>query len=204
MTNTQLAELLLVRLYDLAESGGHMTLHELNPIAKELGVTDSMKVFNIAKSLEQRGLIKGAFGRNVSACFTGNGSMFVEQGGDTGIIEEFRHSPARFIVDQSTHFYGPVSGSNVAAHSTVGSQGVADSNVERLLKAIVDRLAADSSLDETRRSELRQDIEALRSELQRSSPRRGMLRELLSTLSDVSSIAQLATQLQAALGPLTG
>lgn len=201
MTNTQLAELFLVKLYELAESRGHMTVHGLNQIARQFGVTDASKVFNIAKSLEGRGLITALFTHDltVSACITGDGSLFVEQGGATGVIGEFRRSPAQFIVDNSTHFHGPVSGSNVAVRSTVGSQEVAG-NVETLLRAITDRLAADSSLDETRLRELQQDVEGLRLELQRSSPRRGVLRELLSTLSDVSSIAQLAVELQTALG----
>ena len=208
MTNTELAELFLLRLYDLAEAGGYSRFHSLDEIAHEFGVTDRMKVFNIGKSLENRGLITPAFTHDgSSACINGDGALFAEQGGSTGVIAAFRRDPGRFLisVDQSTHFHGAVSGSNIAIHSDVESQQAAlPAGVENVLKAIADRLTADSSLDERRRGELQRDVEAIRSELYRSQPRRGVLRELLGTLADVSSIGQFVIQLQPLLSSLGG
>lgn len=129
MTNTQLAELLLVRLYDLAESQGHSELHALNEIAAEFGITDKSKVFNLAKTLEGRGLIQGSFtsGPAVKARITGEGVLLVERGGDTGVIRDYREHPQSFSVaiDQSTHFHAAVANSNVVAHSPEATQRLA-------------------------------------------------------------------------------
>lgn len=203
MTNTELAELFLLKLYDLAEAGGYSRSHSLDEIAREFGVTDHMKVLNIGESLASRGLITPGFSHDGSSAFiNGDGALFVEQGGTTGVIEAFRRDPGRFLisVDQSTHFHGPVSGSNIAVHSTVGSQeATLPAGVEKVLGAIADRLATDASLDERQRGELVRDVEAIRSELHRAGPRKGLLRELLATLSDVSSIGQFVVQLQGLL-----
>ena len=100
MTNTELSELLLVRLYDLAESEGHFKLHDLNETAQEFGITDMARVFRLAQALEGRGLITGAFasGPSVHASITGEGTLFVEQGGNTGIIKDYREHPQSFTV----------------------------------------------------------------------------------------------------------
>ncbi len=102
MTNIELAELFVLRLYDLAEAGGYSRFHSLDEIAKEFGVTDRVKGFNIGKSLEKRGLITPVFTHaGSSACINGDDALFVEQGGSTGVIPTFRCNPERFLVSVS-------------------------------------------------------------------------------------------------------
>ena len=208
MTNSELAELFLVRLYDLAEAHGYARFHSLDAIAEEFGVSDSMKIFNIGKSLANRGLITPAFTHgNTSASINGDGALFVEQGGSTGVISDFRQHPERFriSVDQSTHFHGAVSGSNIAVHSAeVNQHTTLPTEIDALLKAINERLAADSTLGDKQRGELLKDVETVRTELQRSVPRKGILREVLGSLGDVSSIGQFVLQLQEVLTKLGG
>lgn len=97
MTNTEFAELLLLRLYDLAESEGYAHLHDLMAIARQLGVTDDVKVLRIGKTLADRGLIQEAFTHDgLDACISGAGALLVEQGGSTGIIGAFRQAPGRY------------------------------------------------------------------------------------------------------------
>ncbi len=57
MNTSELAELFLTSLYDLAETKGHGNMFSLNDIAKQFGVTDQTKISNTAKSLESRNLI---------------------------------------------------------------------------------------------------------------------------------------------------
>lgn len=85
MTNTQLAEILLLRLYEHAETAGHGSLVELNAVAAELGETDVMKIYTLSKLLRDRGLTEGRFslGGRVRASITGAGALFVESGGAT-------------------------------------------------------------------------------------------------------------------------
>ncbi len=103
-------------------------------------------------------------------------------------------------VDQSTHFHGSISGSNVAVHSQVGSQ---PSTLSPDQNALIDRisslLAQDQEVAEAQRHELLDDIRNLRAELQRARPRGGIVREILATLGDIASICGLVIQLQQSL-----
>ena len=207
MTNTQLAELLLVRLYDLAEAEGHGKWYSLNEIAAEFGVTDKGKVFNIADALEDRGLIQASFtmGPAVNACIKGEGTLFVEQGGNTGVIQTYRENPQIFSVaiDQSTHFYAPISGSNVAVHSGSTSQNLAQpSEILAILADIEASIRETTGILEERREEALSDVAVLKSELSRKQPRRPIVEAVLATLGDLSSITSLLMQLQPLLAGL--
>jgi hypothetical protein len=81
MTNIQLAELFLLRLYDTAEAEGHCKQLLLNKIAAELGISDIMKVHHVAKFLEGRGLIQGRHGLDggVRAAITGEGAVLLRE-----------------------------------------------------------------------------------------------------------------------------
>ena len=61
MNNTEFAELLLTRIYDLAEKNGHHTVVNFIDEAKKFGITDQGKVENIADYLKNRGLIDASF-----------------------------------------------------------------------------------------------------------------------------------------------
>jgi hypothetical protein len=208
MTNTELSELLLVRLYDLAEAEGHFKLHDLNGIAREFGVTDMARVFRLAQALEGRGLITGSFasGPSVHVSITGEGTLFVEQGGNTGVIRNYREHPQTFTVaiDQSTHFHATVENSNVAIHSPEARQHLAPSaEISSLLAAIEASVQTDSRLDQHRRDEALSDISVLRTELARERPRRPVADSILATLGDLSSITSLLMQLQPLLSGLS-
>jgi hypothetical protein len=208
MTNTELSELLLVRLYDLAEAEGHFKLHDLNEIAQDFGVTDMARVFRLAQALEGRDLITGSFasGPSVHASITGEGTLFVEQGGNTGVIRDYREHPQTFSVsiDQSTHFHAAVANSNVAVHSPEVRQHLElSAEISSLLAAIEASVQTDSRLDQRRRDEALSDVSVLRSELARERPRRPVVDSILATLGDLSSITSLIMQLQPLLSGLS-
>jgi hypothetical protein len=205
MTTTQLIELLLLRLYDSANAHGRAEPVDLAAVAAEIGETDPMKVYNAGKALESRGLIRAAFryggdsGGPIDAWITSDGELLVEHGGMTGIIADFRRNPQRFMVsiDQSRHFHGAVSNSNIAAHSQVSAQSLALRQEQlAITERIADTIQKDLSLADEQRRHLLADVRTLRDELQRPKPRGGLIRDLLGTLSDVSSIAGLIIQLQ--------
>jgi CxxC motif-containing protein (DUF1111 family) len=207
VTNTELAELLLVRLYELAEAEGHSKFHGLNEIAAEFGVSDKSKVFNLGKVLEGRGLIQGSFvmGPAVHAAITGEGSLFVERGGDTGVIKDYREHPQSFNVsiDQSTHFHAAVAGSNVAVHSSNTTQRLGPPpEIRSLLAAIEATIRSSADIGERPREEALNDVEVLHSELAREKPRKPVVDTILATLGDLSSITSLLMQLQPLLAGL--
>jgi predicted nucleotide-binding protein len=93
MKSTELAELFLTRLYDLAETKGHGNYYSLDEIAGEFGEKDRGKVMEVARYLASQGWIdKSITTGGSSARILGAGSVFVEQGGRTGIIQKYRAS----------------------------------------------------------------------------------------------------------------
>ena len=207
VTNTELAELLLVRLYDLAEAEGHFKLHGLNEIAAGFGISDMAKVFRLAEALEGRGLIKAAFahGPTVHAAITGEGSLLVERGGDTGVIRDYREHPQSFnvAIDQSTHFHASVAGSNVAVHSSNVTQRLAPlPEIRSILSAIEAAIRSNAEIGEQRREEALSDVAVLHSELAREKPRKQVAETILASLGDLSSLASLLVQLQPHLASL--
>jgi hypothetical protein len=201
MNSRELGELILVELYKLAEREGHGQPKSLLQIAKKFGESDVHKVYNMLKVLDGRGLVRDAnVAGDIMGYITGEGTMLVEGGGETGIISRYEASPASFIIDQSTKIYGDVHGSQVTTHSQVGSQKLrTSSEASALVLQIIARLAADESLGE-QRVEIMADAEQLKRELGRKEQRWPIVQSLLSSLSDVSSVSSLALQLGAMLG----
>jgi hypothetical protein len=202
MTMTDLADLILTRMHDLAQTQGYAEQFDVRAIAREFGEHEYMKVFNASKVLEGKGWILADYdvGEGIHAFLTGPGSIAVDQGGTTGIIHAFRQDPRRFlVVDRSTHYHGPISGQNLAINSQVGSQSSTFSSVPRevvdMLGRISDQLRRSAELDEAHRHELLNDVQTLLSELQRATPRAGIVRDILSTLANVATIHPWAIQL---------
>src|SRR4030043_1532266 len=97
MTTEELAELFLAHLYNLAEEAPHPNfLFSVNDFAPKLGITDREGLQKAINYLGDRGLIILAsfdmFG-GISAGITIEGSIFVEQGGETGVIQQYRKTP---------------------------------------------------------------------------------------------------------------
>lgn len=104
MTNSELSELILIRLYELAERQGHGKHISLNTLAAELGVEDKGKVLNVARLLESRGQIRAVHTVAGSSAFiTGEGAVLVESGGQTGVIDSYRSDPGRWLRSSMAH-----------------------------------------------------------------------------------------------------
>lgn len=201
---TELAEFLLVKLYELANERDFSQMWVLGSIAAEFGAdADIERLRGIATFLNDRGLIRRIVnGRQINACITPEGAMFVERGGDTGILAQYRTNPERFTLnlDQSTRIYGGVHNSNVASHSSYSRLAMtASTDALELLASLREAIEHDRSLSPERMAEACADIELVRAELGRSSPREQVLRSALGTLGDISSITSLAGQLAAAI-----
>ena len=193
----------LTSLYDLAESEGHTKLFHLNDFATKIGVHDIGKITKAANILESRGLIhlvSYQVGGGVSASISGEGCLFVERGGETGIIQKYRQNPDTFIVkiDQSTNIHGNVSHSSIVTHSQGVTQAVTINNdIQSIVSTIVDTLQADASLNAQDREDLLHDVETLKIQLAKNKKDKSFIEGILSNLSNLSSIASLVLQLRA-------
>lgn len=200
MTTTELAELLLVRLYDLATENDYSQMWILDTVAAEFRDNiDRERVRGVVEALSNRGLIRRIInGRQILACITAEGAFLIERGGDTGVVSKFRTHPEHYMihVDQSTQVYGDLQHSNLAVHSASTRQAIhASPEAHDLLAQIESALSRDSSLEAQQRDDAWADVNLIRAELDRPIPREGILREALATLGDISSIAALAAQL---------
>ena len=199
MTNTELAELLLTTVFDTAEKEGHHTPVPLVKVAQQFGIKDAVKVYNLAKFLESRGLIDPLY-TNLGplARITGEGAIFVERGGDTGIIPKYRKRPSSFVVniDNSTNIYGDVSSSNIAVSSPSASQSISiDSDVEGVINQIGQTLKSDSLLSQIQLTDALHDLETLKLQLMKSTKNKSVIESILANMASISSIGSFVAQL---------
>ena len=199
MTVSELADLVLLKMHEYAETHGHGKIMYIEKLASQLGETDLKKVRNVAIALKKRGLIDAYIRYNQSLGFiSGEGSMLVERGGDTGVIAKYQQNPSSVVlnINNSTNIQGNVSHSNVAAHSSNVTQSVEISpTVEEVLQAIVHQLEQDSSISQDRLADALQDIETIRLQLSKTRKNESLIHSVLGNLADISSIGSLVTQL---------
>lgn len=106
--------------------------------------------------------------------------------------------PLGINVDQSFKNYGSINGSNVAIHSNQVNQTLGEhSEIEKLFQQIIETLLQDTTLTKTKLQELMDDVQSLKKELQRTSPRPRILTELYSFIGNTASIASYLPQLRA-------
>jgi hypothetical protein len=192
MTTTALYQLLLHKLYALAAAGGHGQYYSLNEIAAQAGVLDVIQILDVAKTLKEHGLIRARFelGGNVRAYISAEGALMIESGRS--------EQPRPYIVDESIHFHGAVSGSNIAARSHVGAQThEPPAEVLQILNGIVEALQDDQSLLAQERLHYLDAVLTLRKELISATPKLSVVETMTSTLKRVSSVADLVKQLEA-------
>lgn len=110
--------------------------------------------------------------------------------------------PLAVNVDQSFKNYGSMNGSNIAVHSDQVNQTVGgNSEIEKLFQQITETLQQDATLTRTKLQELMDDAQNLKKELQRTSPRPGILTELYSFFGNTASIAGYLPQLRELIQP---
>jgi len=210
MTTEELAELFLMSLYDMAEAAPHpYFLFSMNEFAPRMGVSDMAELRKALNLLEEKGLVylasTDAWG-GVSAGITMEGSVFVEKGGETGIIERFRRDPSSIgIVPESapspllTHATPePPTQPGPPPQSLVSdpSEGVLDAVLSEMVTAVQN----ETSIEPSARGDLLADIETLRIQLLRHTKNQAVIKALLYNLSEFASLVPLARLILRFLG----
>jgi hypothetical protein len=210
MTTEELAELFLMSLYDMAEAAPHpYFLFSMNDFAPKMGISDMSELRKALNLLEEKGMVylasTDAWG-GVSAGITMEGSVFVEKGGDTGIIERFRRDPSSIgIVPQAAPaplptYAAPESsappGLPPQSPDSDPSEGVFDAVLSEMATAVQN----DTTIELSARSDLHTDIETLRIQLLRHTKNQAVIKALLYNLSEYPSLAPLARLILRFLG----
>ncbi len=200
MTTEELAELFLAHLYDLAEAAPHPNfLFSVNDFAPRYGVTDVRGLQAALHYLGDRGLIILAsidMTSGISAGITMEGSVFVERGGETGIIKKYRRNPTDFFIDTPE----PAADVSPVHHAPPSPpperrRFVPGRALDALLLDIEEFLDNDDTLTEEIKKDLRSDIATLKIQISRNIKNKAVIEALLSDLSRVPSIAPLVTGL---------
>ena len=202
MTTEELAELFLASLYDMAESAPHpYFLFSMNEFVPKMGISDMAELRKALSLLEEKGLVYLAstdVWGGVSAGITMEGSVFVEKGGETGIIERFRKDPSSIgIVPQAGPSPAPAQTvpepsappePPVQPSVSDPSEGMLDAVLSEMATAVQNEVAMEPST----RSDLLTDIETLRIQLLKRSKNQAVIMAVLDNLSEFPSLAPLA------------
>jgi hypothetical protein len=200
MTTEELAELFLAHLYELADEAPHPNfLFSVNDFVPKLGITDREEVQKAINYLGDRGfIILASFDMlgGISAGITIEGSIFVEKGGETGIIEQYRKNPqtlARTPSEPSPPPIHQVSTETVTEEKQ--SPFFARRGVEAILEDIEDILERDDAVAADDKKDLLSDLATLKIQMGRNVKSRQIIDVVLGNLSNIPSIAPLVTGL---------
>jgi flagellar biosynthesis regulator FlaF len=218
MTTEEIAELFLVHLYELSEAAPHPNfLFTVNDFAPALEEADREKLNKALIYLGDRGLVITAsmdMTGGISAGITADGSIFVEKGGETGIIGEYRRS--RGLVTDSeapdalttTPFNpapaaaapcAPCAPAPAGASKTAGegreTRFFASRAVSAILDDIQDMLERDNSVSAELRTDLVSDLATLKIQVARNVKNKAVIQAMLENLSGIPSVTPLVTAL---------
>ena len=189
-----LAELLLVSLYDLAEEQPHSYFFfPLDEIGIRLGATDMGQMIKAVQILESRGFAMLSVGpwSALSSMISSDGIFFVENGGETGVIKEYRNNPQEIIETVSREVQAPPE-SETNFTQDVSPEKVPDLSPSEMINTILSQiglvLANDSTITSSFREDAMRDLESLRIQLSRSSRNWRLVESLLDTLAEIPSL----------------
>lgn len=195
---SELVEVMLARAFELGETQGYEPYQtDFMEIGHEVGA-DFDSAWQATEVLEDRGLIQcaRAIGGNCSGHLTGTGRMFVENGGDTGIIGRYQQNRGAFVYVSNSP------GANVNTGHVGGSQisHVITSDTASLVSQIREMLKSDAHLAESERRDALAEVQVIEVQLSKSKPSGVALRESLDVLGRISSIGSFILKLGEKLG----
>jgi hypothetical protein len=200
MTTQELAELFLAHLYELAEEAPHPNfLFSVNDFAPKLGVTDKGELQKAINYLENKGLVILAsfdmYG-GISAGITAEGSIYVENGGETGMIEKYHKPPKTPARTPSQPFPPLIDLERIGAvNEEEKSSFFARRAVEVILEDIEGAIQRDDTVAGEAREDLLSDLATLKIQMERNVTNMQIINAVISNLSTIPSIAPLVTGL---------
>jgi hypothetical protein len=200
MTTEELAELFLAHLYELADEAPHPNfLFSVNDFLPKFGISDREEVQKAINYLGDRGfIILASFDMlgGISAGITIEGSIFVEKGGETGMIEQYRKNSQTLAKTPSDPSPSPIDQERTEmVNEEKQNPFFARRTVEALLDDIEDVLERDEAVALEAKRDLLSDLATFKIQMGRNVKSRQIIDAVLGNLSSIPSIAPLVTGL---------
>ncbi len=211
MTTNEIAELMLVYLHDKSEAAIHsFFFFSLSEFAVAADISDDAALFEAAQALESEGfvMLSQDISGQISAIINQEGISFVESGGKTGIIGKYRNNPDTYlknpedsenflpqppVIVQCTREMMRTPATAQPRPTREQEPSVAEARV--LILEIMNEINYDPTLDETTREDIRRDVQSLALQFEKTVKNKTIIEAVISELSGVPSIVQLAAQL---------
>jgi hypothetical protein len=203
LSTQELAELFLAHLYELAEAAPHPNfLFSANDFAPLFGINDTGELQKALQYLGDRGLVILAgldpLG-GVSAGITIEGSVFVEEGGETGIIERYHKDRGAFITTSpevpSMASFFPADSIDTSPGTEKQGAFYAGRAINAILADIEEILDRDADVSTETKRDVLSDLATLKIQMERNVKNKAVIGAMLESLAEVPSIAPLVTAL---------
>ncbi|HOE16997.1 MAG TPA: hypothetical protein PLX02_07295 [Syntrophorhabdaceae bacterium] len=195
MNTDELAELLLAAIYCETENIGHpYVFFSLKEVAATLGAGDMTNLFEAVQSLESKGLVllSQSSPDDVGIMITNDGSLVAEQGGETGIIKEYRDYREKVGATQPSPDHTP----QETIPAPGGSPGIPqEAAFQGVIMEIMHAFINDGALDAETRDYLLKDVDALHTQLSKQTRNMKLIEMLLKNLGSQTSIKHLIEKL---------
>ena len=206
MTTEELGELFLVHLYDLAEAAPHPNfLFMVNDFVSTMGISDREGLQKALDFLGDRGLIISAaldMWGGISAAITMEGSVFVEEGGETGIIARYRQDPQSFrrgLPAEPPPAPAPPKEAGAGSGGTCGVRPRIHA-VEAILADIEEVLEKDATTAPEAWRDGLADLATLKIQMGRNVKNRQVIEAVLDNLGAIPSVTPLVAGLRCIIG----
>ena len=200
MTTEEIAELFLAHLYELADEAPHPNfLFSVNDFIPKLGMIDREEVQKAINYLGDRGLvILASFDMlgGISAGITIEGSVFVERGGETGMIKQYRKNPQTLVRTSLAPSSQPIDQEKTETVNEERDPIFARRAVEAILEDIEDMLDRDDTVTADAKKDFLSDLATIKIQMERNVRSRQIIDVVLGNLSSISSIAPFVTGLK--------
>jgi len=200
MTTEEIAELFLAHLYELADEAPHPNfLFSANDFIPKLGIIDREEVQKAINYLGDRGfVILASFDMlgGISAGITIEGSVFVEKGGETGMIKQYRKNPQTLVRTPLTPSSPPIDQEKTEAVNEERDAIFGRRAVEAILEDIEDMLDRDDTVTADAKKDFLSDLATIKIQMERNVRSRQIIDVVLGNLSSISSIAPLVNGLK--------
>lgn len=201
ITMTELAELILIKLYEISTAGETYRPQDINKIAASFGVFDDARIYKAANFLKNNNLIELlAISEDLTQILgyiNEDGEHYLDIGGKTGIIARYKANPVTYNISKYVDQRVSISDStlkevNFSAHSSNVIQTInANPKIENLLNEIITNLKNDPLLSEDEKNDLLLDVESIKNELRKMNINKPAIKSKLDVLAKVSSIGSL-------------
>jgi hypothetical protein len=200
MTTEEIAELFLAHLYELADEAPHPNfLFSVNDFIPKLGMIDREEVQKAINYLGDRGfVILASFDMlgGISAGITIEGSVFVERGGETGMIKQYRKNPQTLVRTSLAPSSQPIDQEKTETVNEERDPIFARRAVEAILEDIEDMLDRDDTVTADAKKDFLSDLATIKIQMERNVRNRQIIDVVLGNLSSISSIAPVVTGLK--------